>query len=167
MFIVFSLTEWEEQGKICLFHFSVRTRQESTCLTCRPHFIFLLLYWGYIVAFTKVLTMYHSWIHSFHHSPLSPLPSFLTQNKINRSYFSIYIHVYTVFAPYSPSHTPSPHPLPSHWYQSLRQDLLCPPVLQFYKRKKMAFMFVEDRYTGSFLVTFPCIYVLQPEFVHL
>jgi hypothetical protein len=31
--------------------------------------------WGYIVAFTKVLTIYqiyHSWIHPLHHSPLPP-----------------------------------------------------------------------------------------------
>jgi hypothetical protein len=30
--------------------------------------------WGYIVAFTKVLTVYsiyHTWIHHLHHSPLS------------------------------------------------------------------------------------------------
>jgi hypothetical protein len=31
-----------------------------------------LLYWGYIVTFTKVLTIHHSWIHPLHHSPLSP-----------------------------------------------------------------------------------------------
>jgi hypothetical protein len=36
--------------------------------------IILLLYWGYSVTFIKVLTIYHSWIHSLHHSPLS-LPS--------------------------------------------------------------------------------------------
>jgi hypothetical protein len=34
------------------------------------------------------------------------------------------------------------------------------PVLQFCKRKKMIFLFVEDSYTRSFLVTFPFIYVL-------
>jgi hypothetical protein len=32
------------------------------------------LYWEYIVTFTKVLTIYHNWIHPLHHSPLSPLP---------------------------------------------------------------------------------------------
>jgi hypothetical protein len=35
----------------------------------------LLLYWGYIVTFTKVLTICHSWIHPLHHSPLSSLPT--------------------------------------------------------------------------------------------
>jgi succinate-acetate transporter protein len=32
------------------------------------HFGFLWLYWGYIVTFTKVLTIYHSWIHPLHRS---------------------------------------------------------------------------------------------------
>jgi hypothetical protein len=42
-------------------------------------FLFIYFYccagWGYIVAFTKVLTIYqiyHTWIHPLHHSPLSP-----------------------------------------------------------------------------------------------
>jgi hypothetical protein len=39
-------------------------------------------------------------------------------------------------------------------------NLFCPPVLQFCKRKKLTVLFVEDNYKGSFLVTFPCIYVL-------
>jgi archaellum biogenesis protein FlaJ (TadC family) len=39
--------------------------------------ILLLLYWGYIVTFTKVLTIYHSWIHSLHHSPLPLSPIIL------------------------------------------------------------------------------------------
>jgi hypothetical protein len=38
-------------------------------------FIFLVFqFWGYIVTFTKVLTIYHSWIHPLNHSPLSPPP---------------------------------------------------------------------------------------------
>jgi hypothetical protein len=36
----------------------------------------LLLYWGYIVTFTKVLTIFHSLIHSLQHSLLSPSPYF-------------------------------------------------------------------------------------------
>jgi hypothetical protein len=31
----------------------------------------------YIVVFIKVLTIYHTWIYPFHHSPLSSLPPFL------------------------------------------------------------------------------------------
>jgi hypothetical protein len=58
------------------------------------------------VIFTKVLTLYHSWIHPFHHSPLSPLPH--SSSSFNRSNFSIYIHVY-IFLPYSLSYTLSLH----------------------------------------------------------
>jgi hypothetical protein len=32
-------------------------------------YFLLLLFWGYIVTFTKVLTLYHSWIHPLHYSP--------------------------------------------------------------------------------------------------
>jgi hypothetical protein len=74
--------------------------------------------------------------------PLSFIPHSHSWNSFNRYHFSIYIHVYTVFVPYSPSHTLSPPPPHSHWYQHHRQDLFCPPVLQFCKRKKMTFLFV-------------------------
>jgi hypothetical protein len=37
--------------------------------------------------------------------------------------------VYTVFAPYSYSHTFSPPPFLSHWYQPTRQDLFCSPLI--------------------------------------
>jgi hypothetical protein len=56
------------------------------------------------------------------------------------------------------------------------QDLLHPPVLRFCRRKEikdkknnMKFSLVWDKvsYTGSCLVLFPCIYVLQPQLVHL
>jgi hypothetical protein len=32
--------------------------------------LFILLYWRYIMTFTKVLIIYHSWIHPFHHCPM-------------------------------------------------------------------------------------------------
>jgi hypothetical protein len=32
---------------------------------------------GYAVTFTKVLIIYHNWIHSLYHSPLSSLSPFL------------------------------------------------------------------------------------------
>jgi hypothetical protein len=35
------------------------------------------LYWEYIVTFTKVLTIYHNWIHPLHHSHLSSPPPIL------------------------------------------------------------------------------------------
>jgi hypothetical protein len=39
-------------------------------------FLLLVLYWGYIVTFAKVLTLYHTWAHPPHDSPfpLSPIP---------------------------------------------------------------------------------------------
>jgi hypothetical protein len=67
------------------------------------------------VLFSKNLIIYYSWIHPLHHSPLPPDPH--SWNSFNKSHFSIYIHVYTVFAPHSPSFTLFPHPPPSHWYQ--------------------------------------------------
>jgi hypothetical protein len=70
--------------------------------------LFIILCWGYIVTFTKILTIYCNWIHPLHHFPLSPLISSHSWNNFNRSHFSIYIHVYTLYAPYSPSYTLSP-----------------------------------------------------------
>jgi hypothetical protein len=53
---------------------------------------------GYIVAFTKVLKIYqiyHTWIHSIHHSPLTSPHSW---NSFNRYHFSICIHsIWTIF----------------------------------------------------------------------
>jgi hypothetical protein len=69
-------------------------------------YLLLLLYWGYIVTFTKVHIIYHSWIHLLHHPPLSLLPPFL--EWFNRAHFSIYIHV--IFTPHSPSNTCSLYP---------------------------------------------------------
>jgi hypothetical protein len=69
--------------------------------------------WEYIVAFTKFLPMYqiyHTWIHSLNHSPLCSSPE--SWNSFNRYNFCIYIHVYTVFAPYSPSYSFSLPPPP-------------------------------------------------------
>jgi hypothetical protein len=54
---------------------------------------------GYIVAFTKVLTMHqinHTWIHQF--TALFHPPSPDSWNSSNRCHFFIYIHVYTLFA---------------------------------------------------------------------
>jgi hypothetical protein len=57
-------------------------------------------------------------------------------NRLNKYHFSTYIHVYTVFVPYSSSHTFSPPSASFQWYQPPQQDLLCPLVLQFCKRKE-------------------------------
>jgi hypothetical protein len=87
--------------------------------------------------------------------PLSPLLPH-SWNSNNRYHFSIYIYVYTVFAPYSPSYTlslPSPHPtgttpLSVTWFTLLFSN--------FVKEKK-DIIFVPDSDTRSFFVTFPCI----------
>jgi hypothetical protein len=63
-------------------------------------FYFLLLYWGYIVTFTKVFYNI-SWLNSpLHHSSVFPLPH--SWKSFNRSHFSIYIQVNIVFPPYLP-----------------------------------------------------------------
>jgi hypothetical protein len=62
------------------------------------------------MTFIKVLTIHHSWIHPLHHS-LYPLRH--SWNGFNRSNFSVYIHVYIIFPPHSPSYTLCSYPLPS------------------------------------------------------
>jgi hypothetical protein len=71
---------------------------------------FLLFYCcagrGYIVAFTKVLTicqMYHTCIHHLRQYTLSLLFQY-SWNSFNQCQLSIYIQVYTVFVLYSPSY---------------------------------------------------------------
>jgi hypothetical protein len=49
--------------------------------------------------------------------------------------FSVYIHVYTVFPPYSPSYNLALYPPLFCWYQSPRQDMFCLPILGFCKQK--------------------------------
>jgi hypothetical protein len=84
------------------------------------HFIYfliiLLLHSQYTVTFTKVFTIYHSWTHPLHHSPLTSLSPFL--NSFNESHFSTFIHEYIIFYHI---HPPIPFPLPSHWYQPLER----------------------------------------------
>jgi hypothetical protein len=61
-------------------------------------FLFLLLlYWEYIVTFTKIVAIYHSWIHLLHYSPLSlpppPTPGIVSTDFIfTSSYMSTYFH---------------------------------------------------------------------------
>jgi hypothetical protein len=119
-------------------------------------FVFLIALGGgtlwHLQKFLQCIT------HEFTPSTILLYPSFLPfQNSFNRSHFSICITVYTVFAPYSPSCTlPPPHPSPA-LVPTARQDLYGTPVLPFGKKKKKMTFFVYDNYTGSFLVTFPCI----------
>jgi hypothetical protein len=89
--------------------------------------IILLLYWGYIVTFIKVLTIYCGWIHHLHHPPLCLLPH--SWNSFNMFHFSIHIHDYIVFALYSPSHKLSPPPPPSYWYHTPSLGRTCSALL--------------------------------------
>jgi hypothetical protein len=71
--------------------------------------ITLLLYLGYIVTFTKVLTIYHSWIHPLHRSPLSPppIPGIVSAGLI--FHFHIWVHnIPTIFTSYTLSLYPPP-----------------------------------------------------------
>jgi hypothetical protein len=76
--------------------------------------LLLLLCWGYIMIFIKVLTIFHSWIHPLLNFLYSPFPH--SWNSLNKSHFSTCIHVYTVFHHINSS-IPSPTSSPSHWYQ--------------------------------------------------
>jgi hypothetical protein len=75
-----------------------------------------------------------------------PLFSFIpffphSWNSVNRYLFSIYIHVYTVFAAYSTPVLFLHLPPPPIGISPHRQDLFCPPVLWFCKSKKKKLCF--------------------------
>jgi hypothetical protein len=92
----------------------------SCFFTFHLFIIILLLYWGYNVTFTNVLTIQHSQIHPLHHSPLPLTPHYC--NSFNRSHFCIFI-LENIFSLYSLFYTLFLYPPPSHWYQLHRQDL--------------------------------------------
>jgi hypothetical protein len=120
------------------FSINQTTRKLSSTFESTLLFLNRCAGWGYIVAFTKVLTMYqicHIWIH-----PLSPFSFILllphSCNSFNRSHFSCEQDLHYIHPP-----TPFPHLLPHPTGTSLpRKDLLCPPVLWFCKRQKMTFL---------------------------
>jgi hypothetical protein len=83
---------------VCPLHLNKTVESLFTSFFMSILFIYLLLfYWRYIMTFTKVLKIYHSWIPSFCIHPHS-------WNNFIRSHFSIYIHVYIIFQQYSPSY---------------------------------------------------------------
>jgi hypothetical protein len=99
----------------CLLAISLHTPEVPSILLLLFLPLFLLtVALRYSVAFTKVLSLYHSWIHPLHHSPLSCILPFL--ESFNRSHCSIFIHEYIIFLPYSPSYTLSLSS-PFHRYQ--------------------------------------------------
>jgi hypothetical protein len=124
-------------------------------------FFFNCAGWGYIVAFTKVLTMYqlcHTWIH--------PTPD--SWNRFNRYHFFIYIRVYTLFSLYSAS---DPLPILLQPAGKTCSALLFTDFVGEKTSKiiKTWFLLVwdKDSYLGRFFVLVPSIYVLPPTLVHL
>jgi hypothetical protein len=79
----------------CPKHITPKSENTLWSAVIYAHTFLLLWGWGYIVAFTKVFTIYqifHTWIHPLHHS----------WNYFDIYHFSIYIYVDTVFVPYTP-----------------------------------------------------------------
>jgi hypothetical protein len=84
-------------------------------------FIILLLYWGYIVTFTKVLTIYQSWICPLHHS-ISSFPH--SWNSFSRLIFS-FLYMNTQY--FYHIHPPTPFlEIQTQWYQFLKKKTLKP-----------------------------------------
>jgi hypothetical protein len=103
--------------------------------------VFHCLYFLFFIVMQGGDTLWHlqtflqyikyTWIYPLHHSPLFS-PSSHSWNSFNRYHFSIYMLVYTVFTPYSPSHTLSPLPLLSRCYHPLQAGSIlpsCSPIL--------------------------------------
>jgi hypothetical protein len=94
-------------------------------------FLYCCTVCGYIIAFTKVLSMYqiyHNWIPPLHCCPSSLLPWFLEQFQ-HVWFFNLHTCAYvvcTIFILLPLSHLPLPHPWQNPFY---------PPVLQFCRRK--------------------------------
>jgi hypothetical protein len=131
-------------------------------------FLYCCALGGYIVAFIKLLTiykLYHIWIHPF---PLLPFisPSPESWHSFNRSHLA-FTSIYTHFLHHIHSaNLLSPPPPLSHDVNPLTWAGPGPPycslILQMRKKKTWHFLLVwdKDSYTGSFLVIFPCLYVL-------
>jgi hypothetical protein len=88
--------------------------------------------WGYIVAFTKVLTIYQiycTWVHPLHHSP-SPSPSLIPRIvSTDNIFLSTYMCTQYLY------HIHFRHHFPPHQYQPQAGLVLpsCSPIL--YKKK--------------------------------
>jgi hypothetical protein len=113
------------------------------------------LYRGNTVVFSKVLTIYHSWIHPLHHSPLSPSPH--SSNRFNRPHCSIFTHEYTIFPSYSPSYTLSLYPPTPYTGTNPPEGHVLPSYSLVFENKRHFYLF--KIYTGCFIVTFPYYYL--------
>jgi hypothetical protein len=111
----------------------------------------------------KMYQIFHTWIHLFHHSSLSPLPSIPRIASTGIIFTFTYMFTQHLYHTHPPTHFLHHHfPTTGTNHPSPGKDQFCFPVLWFCRRKKkkMTFLFVYGTYPGSFLVTFPCIYVL-------
>jgi hypothetical protein len=123
--------------------------------------IFLLLCCGYIVASTKVLIIcqiYHTWIYPLHHSPLS-LPTPIL-GIVSTGLIFPFTYIYTQYLHQIHPPTPFPHILLSmdtNPPQPTKTHRTCFALLfsDFVKEKNDIFV-----YTGSSLMTFPCVCAL-------
>jgi hypothetical protein len=109
------------------------------------------------VAFTKVLTYIIYIILEFTPSIIliyTPFP--ILEIVSTGIIFPLHSCVHSIRTIFTLLH-PFPSFSPFHCTNQLRQDVFHPLVFHFCKRKKMIFFVV---YTVSFLMTFPCIYVL-------
>jgi hypothetical protein len=142
---------------------------------CYVFFSFCCAGWGYIVAVTKVLTVYwlcHTGIHSFHCSPLLSPPWFMEQ--FQQVFFHLHACVYTfctiiTLLPAFP--VTSSLPLIANLHPWAR--LFCPPVLRFGRKKikrntwHLCYFEIKIATEGGFLVIFPHTFVLCPKLVCL
>jgi hypothetical protein len=136
----FALIDIQQQQKNQQRNFWVRSIGIN-----RQFFLFLLFFlhccdgWGYIVAFTKVLTMYqiyHTWIHPFYSSPLSPPIPGIVSTGINFAFMDMCTHILHHIDP--PTYFLYHHPLPLvPAYPYPCEGLVHPPVLKFCRRKKI------------------------------
>jgi hypothetical protein len=94
------------------------------------------------VAFIKLLTIYQIYLNS-----LPPSFSLIPPISGIVSTVLIYTHVHTVFAPYSPSYTLSPHPPPFYQYQPPTHRT-CSALLfsKFVKEKNDTFVCLRQLY---------------------
>jgi hypothetical protein len=96
-------------------------------MCCFFPLFWLLLYWRHIVTFTKILTIYHSWIHP------PPLFSFISLHPIAG------IVTTGLIFPFSYSYTLSLYPHPSHCCQP--PDRICSTFLfSVLKEKNICFL---------------------------
>jgi hypothetical protein len=136
--------EREESTFIFLFYFPIL-------------FFYCYVGWGCIIAFIKVLKIYHTWIH-LHHSPLSPLSHI--PGIVSTGIIFTFTYMCTQYLYRTHPCSPFPHLLPSlTGTNPPRQDLYHPPSLHFVKEKNWHFCLFKIATQGVSLWHFHvCMY---------